>query len=143
MSQRKTRNVSLTPELEAFIDGRVAGGRYRSASEVVRAGAPPCWRRTSESESAAPLGRPEKGSENAAAGPRPWALRSRPGFLAGGGEMGARMRALDWTATPLGPGRGLAGLPADGRLPRARATVAGRAAVGPPPDRRLLQRCLP
>lgn len=34
---RKTRNVSLTPELEAFIDGRVATGRYRSASEVVRA----------------------------------------------------------------------------------------------------------
>ncbi|HKY05338.1 MAG TPA: GAF domain-containing sensor histidine kinase, partial [Blastocatellia bacterium] len=25
------------------------------------------------------------------------------GFLAGGGEMGARMRALDWSATPLGP----------------------------------------
>ena len=24
-------------------------------------------------------------------------------FLAGGGEMGARMRALDWAATPLGP----------------------------------------
>ena len=24
-------------------------------------------------------------------------------FLAGGGEMGARMRALDWTSTPLGP----------------------------------------
>lgn len=34
---RKTRNVSLTPELEAFIDGRVVTGRYRSASEVVRA----------------------------------------------------------------------------------------------------------
>lgn len=34
--ERKTRNVSLTPELEAFIDGRVATGRYRSASEVVR-----------------------------------------------------------------------------------------------------------
>ena len=32
---RKTRNVSLTPELEAFIDGRVATGRYRSASEMV------------------------------------------------------------------------------------------------------------
>ena len=36
------------------------------------------------------------------------ALRSKdspaaePGFLAEGGEMGARMRALDWTATPLG-----------------------------------------
>jgi len=38
MPSRKTRNVSLTPQLEAFIDGRVAVGRYRSASEVVRAG---------------------------------------------------------------------------------------------------------
>jgi PAS domain S-box-containing protein len=26
-----------------------------------------------------------------------------PGFLRGGGEMGARMRALDWSRTPLGP----------------------------------------
>ncbi len=31
--------------------------------------------------------------------PRP---SSELGFLAGGGEMGARMRALDWTRTPLG-----------------------------------------
>ena len=37
MPLRKTRNVSLTPELEAFVDGRVASGRFRSASEVVRA----------------------------------------------------------------------------------------------------------
>jgi antitoxin ParD1/3/4 len=37
MPVRKTRNVSLTPQLETFIDGRVATGRYRSASEVVRA----------------------------------------------------------------------------------------------------------
>lgn len=37
MPSRKTRNVSLTPEIEAFIDGRVASGRFRSASEVVRA----------------------------------------------------------------------------------------------------------
>lgn len=37
MPLRKTRNVSLTPRLEAFIDERVATGRYRSASEVVRA----------------------------------------------------------------------------------------------------------
>ena len=34
---RKTCNVSLTPELEAFIDGRVAIGRFRSASAMVRA----------------------------------------------------------------------------------------------------------
>lgn len=37
MRTRKTRNVSLTPELEAFVDSKVASGRYRSASEVVRA----------------------------------------------------------------------------------------------------------
>ena len=37
MPTRKTRNVSLTPELEAFIDETVASGRYGSASEVVRA----------------------------------------------------------------------------------------------------------
>ncbi|WP_262029262.1 type II toxin-antitoxin system ParD family antitoxin [Microvirga sp. Mcv34] len=37
MRIRKTRNVSLTPELEAFLDSKVTSGRYRSASEVVRA----------------------------------------------------------------------------------------------------------
>jgi antitoxin ParD1/3/4 len=37
MKIRKTRNVSLTPELEALVDRKVASGRYRSASEVVRA----------------------------------------------------------------------------------------------------------
>ncbi|MFP4600765.1 MAG: type II toxin-antitoxin system ParD family antitoxin [Persicimonas sp.] len=30
-------NVSLTPELEQFIADQVAAGRYRSASEAVRA----------------------------------------------------------------------------------------------------------
>jgi len=29
-------NVSLTPELESFVTAKVEGGRYRSASEVVR-----------------------------------------------------------------------------------------------------------
>jgi putative addiction module CopG family antidote len=38
MPLRKTRNVSLTPELERTVDEKVASGRYRSASEVVRAG---------------------------------------------------------------------------------------------------------
>lgn len=32
-------------------------------------------------------------------------------FLAGGGEMGRRMRAHDWHASPLGPG------PASGCMP--------------------------
>lgn len=31
-------NVSLTPEIEQFIADQVDSGRYRSASEVVRAG---------------------------------------------------------------------------------------------------------
>jgi Arc/MetJ-type ribon-helix-helix transcriptional regulator len=34
MPIRKTRNVSLPPELDAFVDDRVASGRYRSATEV-------------------------------------------------------------------------------------------------------------
>lgn len=29
-------NVSLTPELEAYVEGKVESGRYTSASEVVR-----------------------------------------------------------------------------------------------------------
>jgi antitoxin ParD1/3/4 len=34
---RKTMNVSLTPELGRSVAERVASGRYRTASEVVRA----------------------------------------------------------------------------------------------------------
>lgn len=34
---RPSLNVSLTSELSAYVGGRVASGRYRSASEVVRA----------------------------------------------------------------------------------------------------------
>ena len=37
MPSKATLNVSLTPELTAFIAAKVATGRYRSASEVVRA----------------------------------------------------------------------------------------------------------
>jgi len=37
MATRKTKNVSLTPELDRFVEERVASGLYRSASEVVRA----------------------------------------------------------------------------------------------------------
>jgi antitoxin ParD1/3/4 len=37
MRTRKTRNISLTPELEALVSRKVYSGRYRSASEVVRA----------------------------------------------------------------------------------------------------------
>lgn len=38
MANRESMNVSLTPELAAFVERQVASGRYRSASEVVRQG---------------------------------------------------------------------------------------------------------
>jgi antitoxin ParD1/3/4 len=38
MSARTTLNVSLTPDLGEFVTAKVASGRYRSASEVVREG---------------------------------------------------------------------------------------------------------
>jgi antitoxin ParD1/3/4 len=38
LAEDKLVNVSLTPELERFIADLVDGGRFRSASEAVRAG---------------------------------------------------------------------------------------------------------
>lgn len=38
MSERQSRNVSLAPEQDRFVREMVEGGRYRSASEVVREG---------------------------------------------------------------------------------------------------------
>ncbi|MCW6512500.1 type II toxin-antitoxin system ParD family antitoxin [Lichenifustis flavocetrariae] len=37
MPTRKTMNVSMTPELKRSVAARIAAGRYRTASEVVRA----------------------------------------------------------------------------------------------------------
>jgi antitoxin ParD1/3/4 len=36
MASRSTVNVSLTPELDAFLQRRVRSGRYQTTSEVVR-----------------------------------------------------------------------------------------------------------
>ncbi len=33
-----TRNIALTPELDALVQGKVDSGRYQTASEVVREG---------------------------------------------------------------------------------------------------------
>ena len=38
MPIRTSLNVSLTPELEQFVQSRLASGRYQTASEVVREG---------------------------------------------------------------------------------------------------------
>jgi antitoxin ParD1/3/4 len=38
MAGRTTLNVSLTAELERFVQERVSSGRYQTASEVVREG---------------------------------------------------------------------------------------------------------
>lgn len=38
MAVRTSLNVSLTPELDRFVQERVASGRYQTASEVIREG---------------------------------------------------------------------------------------------------------
>jgi antitoxin ParD1/3/4 len=38
MPIRVSLNVSLTPELEQFVQSRIASGRYQTASEVIREG---------------------------------------------------------------------------------------------------------
>lgn len=38
MAVRTSLNVSLTPELDKFVQERVATGRYQTASEVIREG---------------------------------------------------------------------------------------------------------
>jgi antitoxin ParD1/3/4 len=38
MASRTSLNVSLTPELDRFVQNRVATGRYQTASEVIREG---------------------------------------------------------------------------------------------------------
>lgn len=38
MAIRSSLNVSLTPELEKFVQAKVASGRYQTASEVIREG---------------------------------------------------------------------------------------------------------
>ena len=78
MAQRQSRNVSLTPELEAYITRAMKTGDYANASEVVRAG----------------LRALRDGADR-----RP-ALK---GWPFGGGDCGALIRESDWSRTVLGP----------------------------------------
>ncbi len=38
MAERQSRNVSLAPDQDRFVEAMVSGGRFRTASEVVREG---------------------------------------------------------------------------------------------------------
>ena len=38
MSRRISQSISLTPELDRFVQAQVASGRYQAASEVIRDG---------------------------------------------------------------------------------------------------------
>ncbi|WP_341208168.1 PAS domain-containing protein [uncultured Sphingomonas sp.] len=78
MAQRQSRNVSLTPELEAFVTDSLATGDYGNASEVVR--------------TALKLLRDGGSSREV--------LR---GWPVGGGECGAIIRDSDWSRHALGP----------------------------------------
>lgn len=98
MPARTAGSISLSPELEALIERQLASGRYRDADHVLRA-------------ALELLGgtEPEQLPRAGAAAPAPVqagvasSAEAGCGFLAGGGEMGALIRAHDWAATPLGP----------------------------------------
>ena len=79
MTIRQTRDVSLTPDLDRFIDNQLASGDYGDASEVVR--------------TALRALRDQKG------------LRGGPpgAWLQGSGECAGLVRDFDWAASPLGP----------------------------------------
>jgi PAS domain S-box-containing protein len=79
MASRQSRNVSLTPELEGFINDSLASGDFANASEVVRTAL-----------------RLLRGS--ASATPR----ASVSGWPIGGGECGALIREKDWRISGLG-----------------------------------------
>ncbi|HEV2557309.1 MAG TPA: type II toxin-antitoxin system ParD family antitoxin [Microvirga sp.] len=81
MPSKSALSVSLTPELSRFIAHTVATGRYRSSSEVVREALRLLERKVERD---------------------PQGKTTIPGFLQGGGETGALMRARDWTSSPLG-----------------------------------------
>ena len=67
MPTQHTLNVSLTPELVAYVAGLVATGRYSSSSEVIRAALRSLQRE--EPNSAAAAGAPELKAKNKG-GPR-------------------------------------------------------------------------
>jgi antitoxin ParD1/3/4 len=62
MPPKASLNVSLTPELTAYVTDLVATGQYRSASEVVRAGLRLMQREDATLRAGSGQRSPEKGS---------------------------------------------------------------------------------
>jgi PAS domain S-box-containing protein len=85
MPSKSMITASLTPELISFISEKIDSGRYRSASEVLRAGL-----RALDREDRLPAASSPSREANDLA------------FLTGGGAMGALIRERDWTASPIG-----------------------------------------
>ncbi|MBI0473941.1 type II toxin-antitoxin system ParD family antitoxin [Sphingomonas sp. MA1305] len=81
MANRQSRNISLTSELDAFIDGALATGDYGNASEVVR--------------TALKLLRDNESSVTRAVASDRWPI--------GDGECAHLIRERDWSRTHLGP----------------------------------------
>jgi PAS domain S-box-containing protein len=84
MTLRQTKDVSLPPELEAFIAERIGSGEYVDASDMMRA--------------ALEALRDGEATVKRAPAPGTWPFD--------GGECGALIRSRDWSLTPLGPIRG-------------------------------------
>src|ERR1700712_1209663 len=85
MPSNSILTASLTPELTSLIAEKIAGGRYRTASEVVRAGLRALEKEDAQSVPLAPI--------------RSHDLH----FLDGAGAMAGHVRDHDWSQTPLGP----------------------------------------
>jgi two-component sensor histidine kinase/PAS domain-containing protein len=96
MAAFKQRTIVVTPAIGDAIDDLLAAGDYLDPSDVVSA--------------AVRLLQEERANHPRQSGEAPPPLQSTAtnpaktaqGFLDGGGEMGALMRGLDWTTSPLG-----------------------------------------
>jgi hypothetical protein len=93
----ETRNVSLTAEMNNFIRDQVASDRYQTPARwsAPRSG---CYRIANSGQNAVRRPSPNRTPIMDAK-----VTAGRSDFFAGGGQLGAMMRAHDWSSSPLGP----------------------------------------
>jgi antitoxin ParD1/3/4 len=85
MANRTTVNISLTPELDAFLQSRVKSGRYQTTSEVVREAIRLLERQEKERE---------EGLEELRAKLKRGAAQAKRGELMGGDEVFEELREM-------------------------------------------------